>query len=135
MAEITSKDKLVAVKAFARANPYPLDVSTVFDSLSAATSYVTNDPTSYDLQIIGVNNGGKPECYIVYSKQLFPVGGSSQTQVVSSEEEMLALEDIKVGTMVFRSDNGRFYILVAEDASNNENWKTETQTELQWGSF
>lgn len=134
MANIESKNKLVAVKAFARANPYPIDVSAVYDTLEAATNYASTDPTAYDLQVVGVNNGGKPECYIVFNKKLYPVGGS-QTIVVKNEEEMLGLTDAKVGTMVFRSDLGRFFILIQENPAEKNNWKTESKQEPQWGSF
>lgn len=45
------------------------------------------------------------------------------------------MANAKVGTMVFRSDLGRFFILTQEDPSDKNNWKTESKQEPQWGSF
>ena len=70
--QIESKDKLVAVKAYARGNALPLDASSIFDSYEEAETYATSDPTAYDLQLVTVNNNGTPELYVVQNKKLVP---------------------------------------------------------------
>ena len=53
MANIESKNLLVAVKAYARANPLPLDKDEVWESLSAAQTYLQS-PSAYAGQTIKV---------------------------------------------------------------------------------
>lgn len=134
MATIQSKDKLVAVKAYARGNALPLDASSVFDSVEEAQNYAANDPTSYNLQIIGVMNGNKPEAYIVYDKALYPVGAVTNL-VAADESEMLGYTDIDIGTTVFRTDVSKYYILVGNDPSDINNWRTEESEALFWGTI
>lgn len=119
---------------FERLDKFPFDKTSVWDTLAEAQAYASS-PTACDLQLIGVNNGGKPQAYIVYSGQLYPVGGGTQTKVIASESEMLALTDIEIGTMVFRTDIGKYFILVNSDTSQIDSWMTETKESLQWGSF
>lgn len=53
MAEMNSKDVLVTVKSFARANPLPLDKDEIWDSVEAAEAYIKG-PTAYPGQTIKV---------------------------------------------------------------------------------
>lgn len=64
MANIDSKNLLVAVKAFARANALPLDRDEVWESLSEAQKYVAS-PTAYPGQVIKVLINGKYRSFII----------------------------------------------------------------------
>ena len=64
MANIESKNLLVAVKAYARANALPLDKDEVWESLEAAQAYVES-PTAYAGQTIKVLIGDKYKSYII----------------------------------------------------------------------
>lgn len=64
MANIESKNLLVAVKAYVRANALPLDRDEVWESLDAAQAYVAS-PTAYAGQTIKVLIGEKYKSYII----------------------------------------------------------------------
>lgn len=65
MANIESKNLLVAVKAYARANPLPLDKDEVWESLSAAQTYLQS-PSAYAGQTIKVlMDDGKYRSYVL----------------------------------------------------------------------
>lgn len=64
MANIESKNLLVAVKAFARANAFPLDKDEVWESLSEAQAYAAS-PLAYAGQTIKVLINGKYQPYIL----------------------------------------------------------------------
>ena len=59
---IDSKNLLTVIKAYARAEKLPLDQSEVWESLSAAQSYLTN-PTAYEGQTIKAKVDGKYKTY------------------------------------------------------------------------
>lgn len=61
---IDSKNLLMAVKAFSRANPLPLDASEIHDSLSAAETYLKS-AKAYPGQTIKVLQDGKYETYVL----------------------------------------------------------------------
>lgn len=61
---IESKNLLVAVKAYSRANPLPLDASEVWDSLAEAQAYAAS-PNAYAGQTIKVFQDGKYETYVL----------------------------------------------------------------------
>lgn len=61
---IDSKNLLMAVKAFSRANPLPLDASEIHDSLSAAEAYLKS-AKAYPGQTIKVLQDGKYETYVL----------------------------------------------------------------------
>lgn len=62
---IESKNLLVAVKAYARANPLPLDASEVYDSLQEAQTYA-KAANAYAGQTIKVKNeSGKYDTYVL----------------------------------------------------------------------
>ena len=60
---ILSADKLVVVKAFAPANPLPLDAREIFDSLAEARAYAATNATAYAGQTIKVVEGGVVTAY------------------------------------------------------------------------
>lgn len=61
---IDSKNLLMAVKAFSRANPLPLDASEIHDSLAAAEAYAQS-AKAYAGQTIKVLQDGKYETYVL----------------------------------------------------------------------
>ena len=64
MATIDSKNLLVAVKAFSRANPLPIDSTSVYDSLSEAQTYA-QAANAYAGQLITVKEGDAYNAYIL----------------------------------------------------------------------
>lgn len=80
MAEMNSKDLLVAVKSFARANPLPLDKDEIWDSVEAAEAYMQG-PTAYPGQSI---------------KVLMEDGKYKLFTVQKDDEDNLVLEEPKV---------------------------------------
>ena len=61
---IDSKNLLVAVKAFAPANPLPLDSRSLWDSQEAASTYV-KQPNAYAGQIITAKVNGKYKAFVL----------------------------------------------------------------------
>lgn len=61
---IDSKDLLVAIKAYSRANPLPLDASEIHDSLDAAKTYAAS-AKAYPGQTIKVLQDGIYETYVL----------------------------------------------------------------------
>ena len=61
---IESKDLLVAIKAYSRANALPLDASEVHDSLEAAQEYAAS-AKAYPGQTIKVFQNGAYETYVL----------------------------------------------------------------------
>lgn len=64
MANIESKNLLVAVKAYSRGNALPLDASEVYDSLAAAQAYA-KEANAYAGQTIKVLEDGKYKSYVL----------------------------------------------------------------------
>lgn len=60
---LTSKEKLVVVKAFAPANPLPLDAREIYESLAEARSYAATSPIAYAGQTIKVVENGVVTTY------------------------------------------------------------------------
>ena len=61
---IESKSLLVAVKAFSRGNPLPIDASMVWDTQEEATNYA-KQPNAYSGQIITAKVGGKYKAFVL----------------------------------------------------------------------
>lgn len=61
---IDAKNKLVAIKSFARGNALPLDSSEIYDSYEEALEYA-NSPTAYVGQTIKVLENGKYHTYVI----------------------------------------------------------------------
>ena len=61
---IESKSLLVAVKAFSRGNPLPIDASMVWDSQAEAENYA-KQPNAYSGQIITAKVGGKYKAFVL----------------------------------------------------------------------
>lgn len=64
MANIDSKNLVVAVKAYSRSSNLPLDASSVYDNLIEAQTYAQN-PIAYAGQIITVKEGENYNAYIL----------------------------------------------------------------------
>ena len=77
---IDSKNLLTVIKAYARAEKLPLDQSEVWESLSAAQSYLTN-PTAYEGQTIKAKVDGK---YKTYTLQPSGSGGTLELEEVGA---------------------------------------------------
>ena len=77
---IDSKNLLTVIKAYARAEKLPLDQSEVWESLSAAQSYLTN-PTAYEGLTIKAKVDGK---YKTYTLQPSGSGGTLELEEVGA---------------------------------------------------
>ena len=77
---IESKSLLVAVKAFSRANPLPIDASTIWESKAEAEAYA-KQANAYGGQIISVKVDGKYKGFVLQgqpgSYTLEPVGADA----------------------------------------------------------
>ena len=62
---ITSADKLVVVKAFAPANPLPLDAREIYDSLAEAQVYAKSSAVAYAGQTVKVVEDGVVTAYVL----------------------------------------------------------------------
>lgn len=112
-----------------RSNPLPLDSNSVFKSYSDAETYAAG-VLAYPGQVIAVVDVDKTTCYVLDgNKALQPVGSaSSTTQVVASQEEMLALTDIEKGQMVYRTDTKTTWVFIGEDPSSLDDWSESAST-------
>ena len=79
---IDSKNLLVAVKAYSRANPLALDASSVWDSKAEADNYA-KQPNAYGGQIITVKADGKFKAFVLQGENgnctLEPLGADPST--------------------------------------------------------
>ena len=117
-----------------RTNPLPLDLYSVFESYEDAVSYASG-VLAYPGQIISVVGTDKTDFYgLDGNKELQPLGSaSSTTKVVASEEEMLALEDIEKGQMVYRTDTKTTWVFVGTDPSSLADWsESASQNDTVW---
>lgn len=117
-----------------RTNPLPLDLYSVFESYEDAESYASG-VLSYPGQIIAVVSADKTDFYgLDGNKALQPLGSaSSTTQVVANEEEMLALEDIEKGQMVYRTDTKTTWVFVGTNPASLEDWsESASQNDTVW---
>lgn len=53
----TSDQVVVAVKGYSRGSDTPLDVTCKFDSMDEFNTYISSNPTKYDLQLVSVRTG------------------------------------------------------------------------------
>lgn len=112
-----------------RSNPLPLDSNSVFASYEDAESYASG-VLAYPGQIIAVVAADKTSFYgLDGNKALIPVGSaSSTTKVVASQEEMLALEDIEQGQMVYRTDTKTTWVFIGTNPASLEDWSEAAST-------
>ena len=109
---IESKNLLVAVKAFSRANPLPLDASEVHESFEAAQLYATS-PKAYAGQTIKVLIDGKYQSYTLNGTQapytLSPVCADQQVAFVQIVDE-LPSDDPEQGVIYIVTTDNTGYI-------------------------
>ena len=72
----------------ARQDAFPLDKTTVFESLEAAQNYAQTDPTAYIGQHLSVVIDGVSSPYHIKNEEgeLAPLGGSSAEDIATDEE-------------------------------------------------
>lgn len=77
---IESKSLLVAVKAFSRGNPLPIDASMVWDTQEEATNYA-KQPNAYSGQIITAKVNGKYKAFVLQGENgncmIEPIGADA----------------------------------------------------------
>lgn len=103
---IESKNLLTVVKAYARANGYPLDYSEVWESLAEAQNYLSN-PTAYAGQTIKVKIDGKFKNYT-----LQPEGGNLVLEEVGAVKASDLKQYVQIVTALPESgqEQGVLYI-------------------------
>lgn len=94
---IDSKNLLVAVKAFAPANPLPLDSRSLWDSQEAASTYA-KQPNAYAGQIITAKVNGKYKAFVLQGEN-----GNCTLEAVGADPSALK-QYVIVGT---RPESGR----------------------------
>lgn len=125
---IESKDLLVAVKSFARANPLALDSSSVWDSNAEAVNYA-KQPNAYGGQIISVKTPeGKYKAYVLQGENgnctIEPLGADPSTLkqyvVVGSRPESGQEQGVIYieGTVGYIWDSSK-WVKVFEDVSTS----------------
>lgn len=120
-----SKNLLVAVKSYSRANPLALDDSSVWSSQEEATNYA-KQPNAYGGQIITAKVSGKYKAFILQGTNgnctLEPIGADSSsikqyvivgTRPESGQQQGVIYIDTNVGYIW----NGTKWIKVFEDVS------------------
>lgn len=123
---------------FGRIEPIPLDPTALYYSLEDAKSYATTSGIAYVGQIVVVvdESNSNSTAYIIKDTagNLQEIGaGGSSTMIVENQSEMLALEDIKNGQVVFVKDEGKSYILTNEsDISNIASWTEISSGGSEW---
>ena len=122
---IDSKNLLVTVKAFAPANPLPLDSRTLWDTKQEADAYA-KQPNAYAGQIITAKVGGKYKAYVLQGTNgnctLEPVGADPSTQkqyvIVGTRPESGQQQGvIYIDTNVGYIWDGSKWVKVFEDVS------------------
>lgn len=91
--KIEAKDKIVAVKSYARSNPLPLDSTSLYDSLEAATLYASQ-ANAYAGQTISVLVDG---VYKIFTLQPASGGGLRLAEVGGSSGPSADLEWGSIG--------------------------------------
>lgn len=121
---IESKNLLVAVKAYSRANPLPLDASSVYDSLGAAQTYASA-ANAYAGQLVTAKlEDGKYHTYVLDGDN----APYSLTEVGSNLDESLAKNYVQVVTELPREgqEQGVIYINTTDGTGNiwtGSEWK------------
>ena len=123
MANLETKNLLVAVKAFARANALPLDKDEVWESLSEAQAYAAS-PTAYAGQTIKVLMNGKYQPFILQPSatggtglQLEETGGSGGGSSVAYVQIVDTLPEIGQiqGVIYIQNSDNKGYIWTGEE--------------------
>lgn len=81
--------------SMARQDAFPLDKTTVFNSLEAAQSYAQTDPTAYVGQVVSVITDGVSTVYQIKngSGELEALGGGDVSHNVATDEEVTEMLD------------------------------------------
>lgn len=138
MATIDSKNLLVAVKAFSRANPLPIDSTSVHDSLSEAQTYA-QAANAYAGQIITVKEGDNYNAYILdgeagsYTLSKVGVDASAVKNYVQVVTE-LPSNGQEQGVIYINTTDSKGYIydgsefqVIFEDVTNEEGESLQEQ--------
>lgn len=121
---IESKNLLVAVKAYSRANPLPLDASSVYDSLSAAQTYAAA-ANAYAGQLVTAKlEDGKYHTYVLDGDSV----PYTLTEVGSNLDESLVKNYVQVVTELpgEGQEQGVIYINTTDGTGNiwtGSDWK------------
>lgn len=124
MAQIESKDLLVAIKSYSRANPLPLDASSVYDSLAAAQTYAAA-ANAYAGQLVTAKlEDGKYHTYVLDGDS----APYTLTEVGSNLDESLVKNYVQVVTELPQEgqEQGVIYINTTDGTGNIWNgseWK------------
>ena len=131
MANIDSKNLVVAVKAYSRSSNLPLDASSVYDNLIEAQSYAKN-PIAYAGQIITVKEGEKYNAYILdgeagaYTLSKIGVDASAVKNYVQVVSELPGTGQ-EQGVIYINTTDSKGYIydgsefqVIFEDVTNEE---------------
>jgi len=124
---IESKSLLVAVKAFSRANPLPIDASMVWETQSEAENYA-KQPNAYSGQIITAKVGGKYKAFVLQGENgnctIEPIGVDASavkqyvqvgTRPESGQEQGVIYIEKNIGYIW----NGSAWTKVFEDVSTS----------------
>lgn len=123
---------------FSRLSATPLDSTSVHYSFEDAQSYATSNPYAYVGQIISVvdASASTSKAYMIMNTagDLEEIGsGSGSTTIVADEAEMLALQDLEVGQVVFREDTSTTWIYKGPDSSQLSSWQeVAAQNDTVW---
>ena len=82
--------------SMARQDAFPLDKTTVFQSLEAAQTYAQTDPTAYVGQHLSVVVDGVSTPYHIKNTDgtLEPLGGASSEDIATDEEIQAMLSEV-----------------------------------------
>lgn len=140
MANIDSKNLVVAVKAYSRSSNLPLDASSVYDNLIEAQTYAQN-PIAYAGQIITVKEGGSYNAYILdgdagsYTLSKVGIDASAVKNYVQVVSE-LPSSGQEQGVIYINTTDSKGYIydgsefqVIFEDVTNEEGESLQEQLE------
>ena len=140
MANIDSKNLVVAVKAYSRSSNLPLDASSVYDNLIEAQTYAQN-PIAYAGQIITVKEGGNYNAYILdgetgsYTLTKVGLDASAVKNYVQVVSE-LPSSGQEQGVIYINTTDSKGYIydgsefqVIFEDVTNEEGESLQEQLE------
>lgn len=140
MANIDSKNLVVAVKAYSRSSNLPLDASSVYDNLIEAQAYAKN-PIAYAGQVITVLEDGNYNAYILngdsgsYTLSKVGVDASAVKNYVQVVSELPSIGQ-EQGVIYINTTDSKGYIydgsefqVIFEDVTNEEGQSLSEQLE------
>ena len=82
--------------SMARQDAFPLDKTTVFQSLEDAQAYAASDPTAYVGQHLSVVIDGVSSPYHIKNEKgdLEPLGGAADENIATDDEVLAMLDDV-----------------------------------------